>query len=358
MTRLFEPLAFLRGKSMKNRFMLAPLTNCQSHADGRLSDEELRWLTMRAEGGFGLVMTCAAHVQAVGQGFPGQLGVFGDQHIEGLTRLARALNAAGSVSMVQLHHAGNRAPKELIGTDPVCPSEHAKTGARALTTAEVERVIEDFAAAAKRAELAGFDGVELHGAHSYLLCQFLSAQYNRRDDQYGGSLENRSRILFSIIDAIRARCGAQFILGIRLSPERFGVELTEIRALAQRLIDTGKLDFLDLSLWDFAKEPEQPECKGRTLMSWFMDLERKGVKIGVAGKIHDPADAERALQLGADFAILGRVAILHHDYPNQLAANPSFQPVRPPVTRAYLASEGLSEKFVGYMGNWAGFVSD
>src|ERR1700678_3526412 len=88
MSRLFEPLSFVRGPAMKNRFMLAPLTNTQSHADGTLSDEEFRWLTMRAEGGFGLTMTCAEHVQAHGQGFPGQLGIFSDAHIPNLTRLA------------------------------------------------------------------------------------------------------------------------------------------------------------------------------------------------------------------------------------------------------------------------------
>ena len=89
MTTLLDPMSFPRGPGMKNRFMLAPLTNSQSHPDGVLSDEEYRWLTMRAQGGFGLTMTCAAHVQAIGQGFPGQLGVFGDEHLEGLTRLAR-----------------------------------------------------------------------------------------------------------------------------------------------------------------------------------------------------------------------------------------------------------------------------
>ena len=91
MSRLFEPLSFVRGPAMKNRFMLAPLTNLQSHEDGRLSDEEFRWLTMRAEGGFGLTMTCAAHVQAQGQGFPGQLGIFSDAHLPGLTRLASTI---------------------------------------------------------------------------------------------------------------------------------------------------------------------------------------------------------------------------------------------------------------------------
>ncbi len=111
--KLFEPMSLAHGPAMKNRFMLAPLTNQQSHADGRLSDEEFRWLTMRAEGGFGLTMTCAAHVQAKGQGFAGQLGIFGDEHVTGLTRLAATIKKYGSVASAQLHHAGNRAPKEL-----------------------------------------------------------------------------------------------------------------------------------------------------------------------------------------------------------------------------------------------------
>jgi 2,4-dienoyl-CoA reductase-like NADH-dependent reductase (Old Yellow Enzyme family) len=354
---LFEPLSFTRGKPMKNRFMLAPLTNTQSHADGRLSEEELRWLALRAQGGFGLVMTCASHVQAIGQGFPGQLGIFGDEHIAGLTRIASAVHAEGSVAIAQLHHAGMRAPKELIGTSPVCPSDQPKHGARALSLQEVDGVIEDFARAAVRAERAGFDGVELHGAHGYLLCQFLSAQLNQRSDAFGGSLQNRARILFLILDAIRARCRADFTVGVRLSPERFGMKLLEVREVAQGLIDSGYVDFLDLSLWDFQKEPEEPELKGRTLMSWLMELDRKQVRLGVAGKIHDPADAQRALDEGADFVILGRAAILHHDYPQRLAADAGFTPVRPPVTPAYLANEGLSPPFIQYMHNWPDFVT-
>ncbi|MDB9968989.1 NADH:flavin oxidoreductase, partial [Gammaproteobacteria bacterium] len=106
MSQLFQSLSFTRGPNMKNRFMLAPLTNTQSHEDGVLSDEEFRWLTMRAEGGFGLTMTCAAHVQAVGQGFPGQLGVFSDKHIEGLSHLAATIKAHNSIAICQLHHAG------------------------------------------------------------------------------------------------------------------------------------------------------------------------------------------------------------------------------------------------------------
>ena len=102
MSTLFQPLNFKSGQRMKNRFMLAPLTNTQSHTDGRLSDDEYKWLTMRAKGGFGLTMTCAAHVQAVGQGFPGQLGIFGDEHMEGLTRLAQGTIAIKLTKLIVL----------------------------------------------------------------------------------------------------------------------------------------------------------------------------------------------------------------------------------------------------------------
>ena len=354
--KLFEPLSFSHGPAMKNRFMLAPLTNQQSHPDGRLSDEEFHWLTMRATGGFGLTMTCAAHVQAVGQGFAGQLGIFGDQHIEGLTRLASDIKAKGSVAAAQLHHAGNRAPKDLVGT-PVCPSDDAKTGARALTLAEVEQLRDDFIAAAKRAERAGFDGVEAHGAHGYILAQFLSAETNRRDDRYGGSLENRARIVFEIIDGIRAQCRPDFQIGLRLSPERFGLKLAEIREVAAEVLRQGKIDYLDMSLWDFAKEPNEEDFKGRTLMSYFAELPRGNVRLGAAGKVMGAADAATVLDGGCDYVLVGRAAILRHDFPKRVRKDPAYQSPSLPVTEQHLRDEGLSPQFIKYMGNWPGFVA-
>lgn len=356
MTDLFEPMTFTRGPAMKNRFMLAPLTNTQSREDGTLGDDEYHWLTMRAEGGFGLTMTCASHVQKVGQGFPGQLGIFDDKHLAGLTRLAEGIKKNGSVSAVQLHHAGMRTPHELIDEKPVCPSDDEETGARALSTTEVEQLTEDFIAAAVRAEKAGFESAELHGAHGYILCQFLSSEINRRDDQYGGSLENRSRIIFDIIKGIRERCGPDFNLGIRLSPERFGVKLGEILEVTQRLMSEGEVDYIDMSLWDVFKEPVEEEFKGRSLMSYFTELDRGNVRLGVAGKVRAPADAVRCLEEGVDYVLLGRAAILHHDFPNRMKADPDFTPVRNPVTADYLRAEGLSDAFIKYMSAWKGFV--
>jgi 2,4-dienoyl-CoA reductase-like NADH-dependent reductase (Old Yellow Enzyme family) len=353
---LFERLDFRRGPAMKNRFMLAPLTNLQSHVDGRLSDDEFRWLTMRARGGFGLTMTCAAHVQAVGQGFPGQLGIFGDEHMTGLTRLAKNIREHDSVAIIQLHHAGMRSPKDLIGQAPVCPSHNQETGARALTGSEVEALVEDFVEAAVRAEETGFDGVEIHGAHGFILGQFFSAEINQRRDHYGGTLENRSRILFEIIDGIRARCRPDFMLGVRLSAERFGVKLMEARELAQRLMHEEKIDFLDMSLWDVFKEPAEEAYRGRSLLSYFTELERGNVRLGVAGKVHGASDARACLESGVDFVLVGRGAILHHDFPDRVREDPGFEMAPVPVTVEYLKAEGLGDAFVEYMSSWAGFV--
>lgn len=343
---------------MKNRFMLAPLTNMQSHADGVLSEDEFRWLTLRAQGGFGLTMTCAAHVQAAGQGFPGQLGIFADKHLAGLARLASALNAEGTHSVVQLHHAGMRSPKELIGGAPHCPSANEEFGARAMSLDEVRATRDAFIAAAVRAEKAGFHGVELHGAHGYLICQFLSGEVNQRTDEYGGSAENRRRLLDEIIDGVRAVCGKDFSVGVRLSPERFGMDLGGILRLAEDLMLGGKVDYLDMSLWDVFKEPEEAAFKGRSLLQLFSALPRGNCRLGAAGKIMTGAQCQRALDDGLDYVVIGRGAILHHDFPKKVAADPAFEPIALPVPEDHLKAEGLGPTFLTYMKTWKGFVGE
>lgn len=357
MSSLFDTVTFAHGPSMPNRFMLAPLTNMQSHPDGTLSDDEKTWLVKRAEGGFGLVMTCAAHVQKRGQGFPGQLGTFSDDHIAGLTGLASAIKSHGSVAIVQLHHAGHRSPKDLIGEVPVCPSDDPETGARALSTEETEALIADFVAAAVRCDRAGFDGVELHGAHDYMICEYLNPELNQRTDRYGGSLENRARLLMEIVAGIRRECRADFNLSVRLSPERFGMRTGEIRDVFVALVDAG-VDFVDMSLWDVFKEAADPDFAGRRLIDLFAELPRRTTRLAVAGKLYSALDAQRAIDAGADVAVLGRGAILHHDFPNQVRRNAEFAMRDLPVTPETLKDEGLSDTFVGYMRNWPGFVTE
>ena len=136
--------------------MLAPLTNQQSYDDGRLSETELKWLTKRAKGNFGLVMTCATSVQEIGKGFSGQLGIYSDHQIPGHIELTKALKEENCLSVVQLHHAGMRSPSEIIGTKPVCPSDSPKHGARALSLDEVHQLRDDFIKAAIRAKSCGY----------------------------------------------------------------------------------------------------------------------------------------------------------------------------------------------------------
>ncbi|MBO6606254.1 NADH:flavin oxidoreductase [Psychroserpens sp.] len=353
-----RPLTFKNGSQMKNRFMLAPMTNTQSHEDGKLSDEEFNWLIMRAKGGFGLTMTCASHVQFVGKGFPGQLGIYDDSQFEGHQRLAAAIKAHDSLAVIQLHHAGMRSPEDLIGEQPVCPSAIEKYNTRALSLTEVEQLRDDFIAAAVRSKEAGYDGVEVHGAHGYILTQFLSSNINARTDRYGGSLENRARLLFEIVDGIREICGTDFLLGVRLSPERFGMQLAEIKTVCEQLINEHDMDFLDISLWDVFKQPEEVGHQDKSLLQHFADLDFKDVKWTVAGKINTGQDVYKILEAGVDFVSIGRSAILHHDFPQQVLANPNFEPTALPVTEAYLHQEGLSDKFVTYMKRWPNFVME
>ena len=139
---------------------------------------------------------------------------------------------------------------------------------------------------------------------------------------------------------MRKRCRPDFTLGVRLSPERFGLKLAEMRYLAGELMQSGDLDFLDMSLWDVFKEPVEEDMQGKRLMAYFTELNRGTTKLGVAGKITSGDDAAKVLEDGADFAIIGRGAVLHHDFPRRVAADPHFKTVALPVTRAYLAAEG------------------
>lgn len=357
MASLFDPVVFSHGPAMANRFMLAPLTNQQSHADGTLSDEEYRWLTMRARGGFGLTMTCASHVQERGQGFAGQLGCFSDDHIPGLTRLAAGIKEHGSVAIVQLHHAGRRAPSDLIGGVPACPSDDESTGARAMTGDEVEASIEAFIAAAQRCETAGFDGVELHGAHDYLICEFLSPTTNRRTDEFGGSVENRARFLNRILRGIRERCRADFNVSVRLSAERFGLVTSEIREVFGELAACGSVDFIDMSLWDCFKNGVDDDWSGTPLIDIFASVPRGGTRLAVAGKLYSGADVQRAVDAGADMVAIGRAAISNHDFPRLVQADPGARMRDLPVPREVLLDEGLSPAFVTYMGNFPGFTT-
>ncbi|RYG32220.1 MAG: NADH:flavin oxidoreductase, partial [Burkholderiales bacterium] len=184
----------------------------------------------------------------------------------------------------------------------------------------------------------------------------ISEERNHRTDQYGGSLENRARIILEIIDGIRAATNPNFQLGLRLSPERFGLQLAEIRDVAAEVLRGQKLDFLDMSLWDVAKEPSEEAHKGATLMSFFTDLPRGETRLGAAGKIMTGPQAQSVLDAGCDFAIIGRAAILRHDFVKRVERDRAYASPQTPVTVQHLKDEGLSPTFVTYMRQWPNFV--
>lgn len=357
---LFAPVTFRSGVTSQNRLALAPMTNVQSHSDGTLAEDELSWLLRRAQGGFGLVETCAAHVSVEGQGFPGQLGIFSDQHLPGLTRLASALQATGTLSLVQLFHGGARAPQMLTGQRPFSASENAADpeNPRAATETEIVATIDAFRRAALRAHQAGFAGVELHGAHGYLLGQFLSRTQNQRSDAWGGDLAGRARLLRETARAVRAAVPANFLVGVRLSPEDFGqakgLDLDETLTVAAWLCDDG-IDFLHASLWQAARNTQKrPDEHAIPLLRRACSSE---VRLWAAGSVWTVPEALALIERGADVVALGRAAICNPDWPRQ-ARDESFAPRRPPLSEAALAELAVSPVFVNYLRNFRGLVAD
>jgi 2,4-dienoyl-CoA reductase-like NADH-dependent reductase (Old Yellow Enzyme family) len=358
---ILDPMTFRNGVRARNRVWLAPMTNSQSHADGALSDAEHEWLAMRSRGGFGVVETCAAHVALDGQGWAGELGVYDDALLPGLRRLAATLAGDGAVGLVQIFHGGVRAPSSLTGAQPWSASVFEAKGAerpREATLEDITRVIAQFRQAAARAEAAGLSGVELHGAHGYLLCQFMSRTMNPRTDGWGGSLEGRARLVRETMRAVRGAVSPGFVVGVRLSPEDFGnargLDLDESVQIARWLCDDGA-DFIHLSLWDSSKNTaKRPEEHAVTLFRAALPRE---VPLVVAGSVWTRADAEALLEKGAAAVALGRAAIANPDWPLRVV-DASWQPRRPPLTTAELEERGLSPRFAEYMRNWKGFVAD
>ncbi len=337
------------------------MTNSQSNDDGSLSDDELEWLVMRARGGFGVVETCAAHVSLDGQGWAGELGVFDDRLVPGLRRLASSLTEHGAVGIAQIFHGGLRAPQSLTNHVPWSATAFEAPKAdipRPATDEDITRVIGDFARAAARCCEAGFSGVELHGAHGYLLGQFLSRTINTRDDRWGGTLEGRARLVREAMRAVRAAVPDRFVVGIRLSPEdrgnAVGLDLDESLEVARWVSEDGA-DYVHLSLWNASKNTKKRPDQHPTPL--FREVVPRDVALVVAGDIWTREDAQGALAQGASAVALGRAAIANPDWPAKIA-EPGWVPRRPPLTIAELRARGLTEKFADYMRNWRGFVAE
>jgi 2,4-dienoyl-CoA reductase-like NADH-dependent reductase (Old Yellow Enzyme family) len=328
------------------------MTNLQSHADGSLSNDELAWLERRAEGGFGVVETCAAYVATDGKAWAGELGVSDDAFLPGLERLAGAIAKHGSLGLAQLIHGGLRADPALNGgttySASACETKGASTPVAA-TEAWIAETITRFRDAAVRCAKAGFKGVELHGAHGYLLGQFLSVVQNQRSDAWGGSLDNRARLLRDVMRAVRSAVPSSFVVGVRISPEDFGqsvgLDLDESLTLARWLCDDGA-DFLHVSLWNASRATtKRPSERPIPLFRAAMP---SAVPLVVAGAIWTREEAERYLAEGADAIAMGRAAILNPDWPKHIE-DPSWTPTRGPLPAAELGARAVSKTFVDYL---------
>lgn len=323
MPSLFDPLT-LRDVTLPNRVVVSPM--CQySAAEGLSNDWHLVHLGSRAVGGAGLVLTEATAVTPEGRISPHDLGIWSDPHTEALAGVTRFIASVGSVAGVQLAHAGRKAstarPWEGQGAVapadggwmPVAPSAlpfaPGYAAPLALDEAGIAAVVDAFRAAASRALAAGFSVVELHAAHGYLLHEFLSPLVNRRDDRYGGSFENRIRLLLEVTRAVRAVWPERLPLFVRLSVTDWvdgGWDLEQSVELARRLRPLG-VDLIDCSSGGVVPEARIPAGPGYQVPFAAEIRRAAGVLTGAVGFITSPAQADQIVRTNqADCVLLAR----------------------------------------------------
>ena len=320
---LFEPLE-IRGVRFKNRVVVSPM--CQySCDDGFATDWHLVHLGSRAVGGAALVIAEASAVEARGRISPQDLGIWKDEHIPALKRITDFIHAEGSVAGIQLAHAGRKAstprpwepgppvPTEKGGWQPVAPSpvpfhDHDAPPAE-LTRAEISQIVAAFAAAARRALKAGFQVIEIHGAHGYLGHEFLSPLSNKRTDEYGGSFENRIRFLLEVTGAVRAEWPENLPLFLRISATDWvegGWNPEQSVGLARAVKPLG-VDLIDCSSGALVPYAKINPMSGFQVP--FADQIRReaGILTGAVGMITEATQADAIIREGkADMVLLAR----------------------------------------------------
>ncbi len=305
MIGLLEPLA-VRGVTLRNRIVMPPMQSGRASFDGAVTNRVVNFYARRAAH-VGLIIVEHAYVSPAGKLSAKQLGIYNDSLIGGFEKLASAVHAAGAPVVLQITHAGGVANKKVIGAQPAGPSASGK--ARALTVHEMEEIAEEFVAAAERAVKAGFDGIELHGAHGYLLNQFFSPLMNKRDDEYGGSLEGRMHFPLLVVKRIRKILGTKLLL-YRLGADDLapkGTSIEDSKIFAKRLEEAGA-DIIDVSGGMCGAEPKQLRC----LKGYFVPQAaaiKKAVDVPVVGvgKITDVNFADKLVREGTvDLVAVGR----------------------------------------------------
>ncbi|OOE10128.1 NADH-dependent flavin oxidoreductase [Fictibacillus arsenicus] len=321
---LFNPFSFKNGIELKNRLIMAPMTNFSSNPDGTVTDQEIRYYERRSEG-VGMVITACTNVTANGKGFPGEFAGDTDEMIPSLRKLASAIKAKGSKAILQIFHGGREVPPELVPNGDVVsasdiPSAEGKPVPRSLDAHEVESIIRDFGEATRRAIEAGYDGVEIHGANGYLIQQFFSPHANRREDQWGGSLGKRMAFPLAVVDSVKKAVAEHaddsFLVGYRFSPEEPttpGITMADTLALVDAL-SVKKLDYLHVSLMDFWSEPRRGVEDKRPRIEIINERVGDLVPVIGVGSIYTADDALAAIKTGVPLIALGRELIIDPDF--------------------------------------------
>ncbi|UUM31467.1 NADH-dependent flavin oxidoreductase [Vibrio japonicus] len=327
---IFQPFTFANGITLKNRVVMAPMTTWSSNEDETISDEELAYYRSRAHG-VGLMLTGCTHIQPSGIGFTDEFAAYDDRFIPSLRKLANAAKSGGATAVLQLFHAGNKAVPALIPNGelvsasavvaPKGPFNDGKLASRALTEQEILDVIRDFGEATRRAIEAGFDGIELHGAHGFLIQNFLSPLSNQRTDKWGGTLENRMRFPLEVVREVRRviseYADRPFLLGYRISPEEPGegaLRIDDALALADQLANEGHIDYLHTSLYNILSGTSQEDTTGKTTAERFVEVIAGRIPLMAAGEIRTPNEARQAVKMDLPMVAVGRSLVMNPNW--------------------------------------------
>lgn len=331
--RILESFTLPNGTEIKNRLFMAPMTTCSGYYDGSVSSELIEYYRARS-GSIGTIIVECCFVDDLGLAFPGALGIDNDDKIAGLAKIAEAIKSKGSKALLQIYHGGRMVDPKLIGgRTPVGPSAVAapRDGAAkpvALTTEEVYGMVGKFGDAVRRAILAGFDGVEIHGANTYLIQQFYSPNSNQRDDEWGGSRDNRAKFPLAVLDIThkmaRQYADDSFIIGYRFSPEEMevpGIRFDDTMYLLEKLAERG-VDYLHFSVGATLR-PSIVETNDPTpLIQKYVAMRSETLAqvpvMGVGGVVNE-ADVDTALDNGYDLVAVGRACIAYPDWTDRIA---------------------------------------
>lgn len=343
---LFDPLA-LRSLTLRNRVVVSPM--CQySSIDGAANDWHVVHLGTRAVGGAGLVFTEAAAVTPGGRISPQDLGIWKDEHIRGLSAVVRVIKAEGAIAGIQLAHAGRKASVarpweggqqlalESGGWTAVAPSavpfKDGERAPRSLTLDGIREGVQAFAAAAARALTAGFEVIEIHAAHGYLLNEFLSPLSNHRTDEYGGSFENRIRLLTEVVQAVRSTWPSGLPLFVRISATDWkegGWDIEQSVELARRLAALG-VDLIDCSSGGVVPGAKIPAAPGYQVEFAARIRRETGMPTGAVGLITEPQQANDVIAAGqADLVLLARQLLREPYWPLRAARELGAEPAWP-----------------------------